>query len=116
MKSIEKQQKEVNNLLKLIKENPELEILPMVDTECVFSDDYSYWMAEWGEARIDEYWCSDERAYFKNYEFDSLVEDWIDNNYEDYPELSDNELEKIAEEKINGYKWVKAIIVYIRPL
>ena len=116
MKSIEKQQKNINTLLKLIKENPKLEIVPMVDTECVFSDDYSCWMAEWGKTKVDEYWCGNERIYFKEQDFDTLVEDFIDNNYEDYPGLTDVELEKLAEEKVNSYKWVKAIVVHIQPL
>jgi len=104
-----------NALLKLIAENPELEVVPMVDTECIFDDSYSTWMAKWGSADIDEYWCSDERVYFKSIDFDSLVEEFIDNNYEDYPTLSDEELEKLAKEKINAHDWIKAISVNIVP-
>ena len=55
MKSVLKQQKEkVESLLKLIKENPSLEILPMVDGE-ICEDNCGTWLGCWGEARIDEY-------------------------------------------------------------
>lgn len=115
MKAIEKQQNNVNELLKLIKENPELEIVPMVDSE-IGGDDYSYYMAGWGTAEIDEYHCSDERIYFKEQDFEELVDKFIDNNYEEYNDLTDEELEKLAEEKINNLEWVKAIVVHINSI
>lgn len=73
-------------------------------------------MAEWGKAEVDEYWISDERIYFKEEDFDELVDDFIDNNYEDYESLTDGELHKLAEEKVNSYEWTKAIIVHINEL
>jgi hypothetical protein len=116
MKKIEKQQENIKHLLKLIEENPTLEILPMVATECVFSDDFGYWMAEWGEARIDEYYLGNERVYSKSNDFDSLVDAFMNDNYGDYPDLSDEEFQKLAEEKVNNYEWTKAIIVRIHEL
>ncbi|HHX60356.1 MAG TPA: hypothetical protein GX707_06415 [Epulopiscium sp.] len=112
--SVMKANKEnIENLLKLIQENPGLEILPMVDSECVPSDDFSYWMGEWGSAEIDKYYCSDERVYFKGDDFEELVDDWIDNNYERYPRASDELIEERAAAEIESYDWVKAIIVKI---
>ena len=118
MKKIIKQQGNVIELLELVVENPELPIVPMVSIKCALSDDFSYWMAEWGRAKIDKYWCGDERMYSYNEDFDSLVEDWIDDNYYEkvYKNLGDDELRKLAEGKVNNYEWTKAIIVYIRPL
>lgn len=110
---IKKQQENIENLLKLIKENPGLEILPMVDSQCVPSDDFCYWMGKWGTAEIDEYYCSDERIYFKSEDFEKLVDDWVDNNYERYPWAIDKRLEKKASEYISEYAWVKAIVVKI---
>lgn len=37
-------------LLKLIKENPDLPIVPMVDSEVV-QDDFGYWLGAWGASR-----------------------------------------------------------------
>lgn len=98
----------IENLLQLIKDNPGLKILPMVDGECVPNDDYSRWTASWGEARIDEYYIDDERVYFKSEDFDVLVEKFWQNK-----ELT--ETEEQAEKMANEVNWVKAIIVNIDP-
>jgi hypothetical protein len=100
-------------LIKLIQENPELPIVPMVDYEVV-GDDCHCWIGSWGKAIIEEYWCGDERAYFKADDFDSLVEEIIDNRYEEeWKGKTDEEMERLAEEMVNGYDWVKCIAVRI---
>ena len=114
--NLEKQKENVNVLLQLIKENPELPIVPMVATECVFDDSHGYWMAEWSKAKIDKYCVNDDRIYSYNEEFDELVDDWIDENFESYERLTDDELRALAENKINNYDWEEAIIVYIENL
>jgi len=111
--NIEKQKEDMSILLGLIKENPELEILPMVATECVQDDSWGYWMAEWSNARVTKYWVSDDRVYQYDEDFDDLVETWIDNNYEDY---TDYELEILAKSIVNNYEWVDAIVVYIENI
>jgi hypothetical protein len=116
MNGLKKQQERTSNLLQLIEQNPGLEIMPLVDYECVLGDDFRYWGAEWGESRVDEYYCPDETIYFKENNFDDLVDQYIDDNFEDYPNLSDEELEKLAKEKVSGYEWKKVIVVYIKPL
>ena len=116
MKNIEQQQEIINNLLKWINENPGIEIKRMVDSEVIADDWFSYWCGSWGKAKLDEYWTSDERIYFKENDFEDLVQEFIDNNYEDYSNVSDDELEKIAEEKVNSCGWKKAILVYIETL
>ena len=115
MKKIKKQQENINTLLKLINENPELEIVPMVDSE-IGGYDYSYYMGEWGTAQIYEYHCSDERIYFKEQDFEELVDDFIENSCEEYNDLSDEELEKLAEKEINNLEWIKAIVVNINSI
>ena len=60
----------INNLLQLIKENPGIEIKPMVDSEVIADDCFSYWCGSWGKAKLDEYWVSDERIYFKENDFE----------------------------------------------
>ena len=100
-------------LFKLIKENPELEIVPMVDSE-LCGDDYSYYMGSWGTAELDEYWCADERIYFRTNDEEDLVQQLMDNNYnDDWKGKSDEEMEKLAEEIVNGYEWVKCITIKI---
>lgn len=114
--NLEKQRASVNILLELIKKNPNLPIVPMVATDCVYDDSNGYWMARWSKAEITKYWCDDERFWEYDYSFDSLVEQWIDNNFEDYTTLSDEELNVVAEKVVNGYKWVDAIVVYIESV
>ena len=114
--NLEKQKKNVKILMDLIKENPNLEILPMVCSEVVFDDSYSTWMGAWGTANIDEYHHSDDRIYFKKLDFEELVEKFIDDNYEEYPNLTDEELEKLAEKEVNNLEWTKAIVVNINSI
>lgn len=112
---IKKQIENGNELLQLIKDNPNLPILPFVATECCFDDSYNYWMAEWGKSRVSKYYVSNEMVYsYEDYE--TLVEKWIDDNYEDYPDLSDEELQKKAEEIVNSYEWIDAILVWINSI
>lgn len=108
---IELQQEKAKHLFNLIKENPELEIMPMVNSEIVVSDDWSYWVGSWGDAEVDEYWCNDERIYFRSQDEDELTEnvmcDEIDEN------IDDKEAERLAEEIVKNYNWKKAIVVKI---
>lgn len=116
MKKIIEQQKNIKHLLELVKKNFDLEIVPMVNTECVCSDDFGSWVATWGNAKVDRIYYSDERVYAEGEDYDELVENWIDNNYKDYPNFSDDELQDLAEEKVNNYEWKKVIVVRINPL
>lgn len=113
-KSILTQQKNISELLRLAVENPDLEIVPMVETECVFSDDFSSWMASWGSAKIDEYYSSKERIYFKSEDFNTLIDKVYDSFYDS--NLDDETAMKLAKEKVAAYDWVKVIVVRINPL
>ena len=112
-----KEQKNINDLLKLIKENAGLPILPMVDGDLFTSDDYNYFVGGWGKSRIDYYWYdNDERIYSKENDFEELVEDIIDtdNNYdEEFGKLNDEEKEKTAIKMVEKYNWIKCIFVSI---
>ena len=111
--NLQKQKENVAILMKLIQDNPDLPILPMVATDCVLDDEYGYWMARWSKAKIDKYHEHDGRVYMYSGDLDEMVEDWIDNNWLDFEGASYEELQKKAEVAIRGYKWVDAIVVYI---
>lgn len=122
-------------LLKLIKKNPTLPVVPMVDWEVV-CDDGGRWMGSFGHAYVGEYACFRERFYEDRDEF---KEDWYDYhdealcekfNYEPFindvsveqgrytkEQLEENKRnEKLLEEyldKICDEEFVKAIIVNI---
>jgi hypothetical protein len=94
----------IQNLLNLIKENPELKIVPMVNYEIVAGDDCSYWMTSFGKCEVTKIYNDDERIWFED-DFDDLVDKFIENNY--------CEVEIEAEEIVKNYNWEKVIVVYI---
>lgn len=104
----------IDKLLKLIKENPELSIVPMVSND-ICSDDSGYWKGEWGSARIDEFLYCPRWNYmaFKS-------DDDVFGTLEDY--LTDYEIERLPESEeecrkiYNRLPWEKAIIVNIEAI
>lgn len=98
-------------LLELIKANPDLPIVPMVDGE-IPGDDSGYWLGAWGRARVDEYLLTrnNEWMVFKS---DGDVFDVLEKH------LSDEEFEKLPETEAecrpfyDALPWTKAILVYI---
>ena len=95
-------------LLELMKENPHLQIVPMVDAEVVADDTYCFWYGSWGPARLDKYYKGEECIYFydENNMEGLLVEtkglDW-------YESASDEE----TIEAYRSFPWVKCITVFI---
>lgn len=109
-------------LLELIKENPELNILPMVDGEFC-SDEFAYWSGVWGVAEVDEVYGDDERIYFRKYDEEELIENRCDDIYfEEFPrwekttESEDKKIEEQAKKDIAKLSWEKVITVKINSL
>lgn len=104
----DKEQKEnVERLLKLIAENPDLPIVPMVDSDVV-ADDGGYWRGKWEPATTGDYLCEDECIYFKS---DDEVEPVLSAaiGYDAFERMTDEE----AKQAYENLPWTKAIIVYI---
>lgn len=107
----EKQKERWEELFRLIKENPDLPVVAMVDGE-IIGDDSGYWIGAWGSARVDEYLLTKNREWvvFKS---DDDVFAVLENH------LSDEEFEKLPETETEcrvvyeALPWTKAIIVYI---
>lgn len=114
-KEIEFQQENLNNLLNLMKDNPTLRVVPMVDSDIVGGDDYSCWLGRFGKAEVDEIWSDDERIYFRSWDFENLVDEFMESsdNEELFKNLSDDEAIKIAENHIDDLNWEKVISVRI---
>lgn len=102
----------IKDLLQLIKDNHELSIVPMVDSDVVASDDFSWWTAEWGRASIEEIWNDDERVYIRSKDEETLI-DRLGDSLEFLHNLSDEEAEKQATKEVDNYKWEKVIAVRI---
>lgn len=95
-------------LLQLIKENPKLPVIPMVNYE-VCSEDSGYWTGSFGDVNVEEYAVYNERFYTDK---DELKEDYYNDNEDFFEGLPNDEAEKLLEKK-TGHWWIKAIIVYI---
>ncbi len=98
--------------LQLVKDNPDLPIVPFVDGE-ICPDYCGRWMGSFGGARIDEYLFPrypDNPVLFKSDDdvFDVLEKHLTDAEFEALP--ADEETCRAV---YDGLPWKKAIIVYI---
>ena len=121
MSEIVKEQKErVNELFDLIKANPDLPIVPIVNGALV-CDEGGYWLGGWGSAHIDKYYIHDGEyleyggqypdvtdIFERVFDFDEC---WIDEGMSD--EMSEEEADRIMKEKVENLPWIEAIMVYI---
>lgn len=101
-------------LFRLMRENPNLPVVPMVDGE-IPGDNSGYWLGEWSHAHIDEYLLTNNH-------------EWVDFKRDDdvfgvlERHLSDEEFERLPEtvEECRPFydklPWKKGIVVYINPL
>ena len=103
-------------LLELIKENPDLPVVPMVGTEVVADDTYCYWMGSWGICKVTEYYIGREHIHFKDDEMEDVLEDMVGCKFGEtkdgrdiWDDLSDEEWKDLFE----SLPWIKAIIVHI---
>lgn len=104
-----------NDLIKLIQENPDLPIVPMVDAEVV-ADDCGYWMGKWGRCEVTEYYLGREKVHFRDDDEEDVLNDLVGCKYSydlqgrDIYDLSDEEWDNLYQ----SVPWVKCIVVYIK--
>lgn len=110
----EKERKNRDELFRLMRENPDLSVVPMVDGE-LGGDEYGYYTGAWGNATVDEYLVCERYAWsgqilFKSDDdvFDVLEKFLSAEEFEKLPE-AEEECRKIYD----ALPWTKAIIVYI---
>ena len=92
-------------LLKLVQENQDLPIVPMVDSEIVAEDGYNWWLGSFGHSVVDSYvyveYYGDNRFFTKDEQ--DLIEEYFAEKIideDENEELSDEEVEKQAHEKV----------------
>ena len=101
-------------IIKLIQENPDLPIIPMVNGEVVV-DDYGYWMGKWGHCEVTEYYLGREKVHFKDDDEEYVLMDLEGCGYckdfdgNDIYDLSGEQWDALYEK----VPWAKAIVVYI---
>ena len=106
----EKERKNREELFKLMAENPELPIVPMVDYEVV-ADDSGRWLGSWGSVSVEEYLIGEDKMYFREdddmYEVERVIEEFLDDGV--FTRMSDEE----ARKAYTDLPWIKAIVVNI---
>ena len=102
-------------LLDLIRENPDLPVIPMIDSEAVI-DDSHFSMGGWGKSNVTEYYIGREYVHFKSDDPEDVLTDMKDCRYgrtkdgrDIYDDLTDEEWDNL----FNSLPWKKAIVVYI---
>lgn len=100
-------------LLKLVAENPDLPIIPLVDSEVV-PEDCGRWLGSFGSVYVGEYALFNDRYYDDREDF---KEDYLNFHCDElYPlffiDVKDEEREKYLDEIADKY-FIKAIIVNI---
>ena len=102
-------------LLKLIQENPDLEIVPMVDSEVVADDGYTWWLGKWGYSKKTKYYSGREYTHFYDDDKEDALVDMVGCKYSetkdgrDVYDLPDAEFDALYE----SLPWVECIAVYI---
>jgi hypothetical protein len=101
-------------IIKLIEENPDLPIVPMVDSEVV-ADDGGYWLGEWGGCEVTEYYNGREYIHFRDDDEEDVLNDMVGCKYSHDPQGRD--IYDLTDDEWNAlYKsipWIKCIVVYI---
>jgi hypothetical protein len=100
--------KNIADLLELIKAHPELPIVPMVDSEIVCDDYYARWRGSWGAASVTKYLVSEEHIFF----FDDDDVEAVLSEVKGEDELA-SMTDKEAQEAYNALPWVECIAVDI---
>ena len=109
-----------DELKKLIRENPDLPIVVMVDSEVCADDSFRWWFApdirfEVGDFLDCEQDVDDERVFDDKDDFEECLADRLGDGG-DYDETSDEEFDRIVAEKLKEYEpyWKK--VIYIRAM
>lgn len=101
-------------IIKLIEENPDLPVVPMVDSEVV-ADDGGYWLGKWGRCEITEYYEGREYIHFRDDDEENVLNDLVgckygyDSQGRDIYDLTDAERDALYK----SVPWIKCIVVYI---
>lgn len=102
-------------IIKLIEENPDLPVVPLVDSEVVANYSYTYWLGEWGECKVTEYYLGNEKVHFRDEDEGDVLCDMAGCKYNHDPQgrniydLTDEEWDALYK----SISWVKCIAVYI---
>lgn len=99
-------------IIKLIKENPELEIVVMASTE-ELTDEYGYLLLNKINVEVADIYNSptNDCIYFDKEEIVDELREYLSDK-EEYAEMTDEEYDKMCEEKAKDYFYKRAIVIW----
>ena len=104
-------EKSTEELFKLMQENPELSVIPIVDSDIINREWLSWYIGRLESPEIDEYLVVDEIIYTK------LSDDLWDVLEAAYGEFKASKMtEEEAAEAYQRLPWIKAIMLYVRAI
>lgn len=103
-----------DEFIKIIEENKDLDIVAMVSTD-ELTDDYGYLLMEKLSVEVMDIYES-PRGDFIYCDKDEVVDELRDYlaDDEEYMNLSDDEYDKVCEEKAKDYFYKRAIVIWAR--
>jgi len=108
----------VEDLIKLIQENPDMEIKCEVDSDIVADDRYAWWLGNLNtnnHPRIEEYSTNINESL--TYKSDDDYEEWFEDlfNIDDYSDILDDKWDDFIKEKVDKEaNWKKAIFIRVQ--
>lgn len=101
-------------LVKIIQENPDLDIVVMAGTD-ELTDEYGSILMEKLNIEVADIYNSprDEIIYFDKDDVVDELRDFLADD-EEYIDMSDDEYDKVCEEKAKDYFYKKAIVIWAR--
>lgn len=101
-------------LVKIIQENPDLDIVVMASTD-ELTDEYGSILMEKLNIEVTDIYNSprDEIIYFDKDDVVDELRDFLAND-EEYIDMSDDEYDKVCEEKAKDYFYKRAIVIWAR--
>lgn len=102
--------------IKLVQDNPDLPIVPMVADDVVDDDSFHWWLGSFVGCEVNEYTCVEmwNMDRFVTRDDQEEIEEYFSAKILDDDEnLPDQEVERMAQEQVEALDWVKAIIVWI---
>ena len=100
----------LEKLFRLMQENPELPVLPMVNSEIICETYCTYWSGSFGDVVLTAYVIGDERIYFREDDSDEM--ETVLNNVvggQDWYDVAEDDVKQAY----HDLPWTEAIVVYI---
>lgn len=103
-----------DEFIKIIEENKDLDIVAMVSTD-ELTDDYGYLLMEKLSVEVMDIYESPrgDLIYFDKDDVVDELRDYLADD-EEYMNLSDDEYDKVCEEKAKDYFYKRAIVIWAR--